>query len=53
MLDRNLFDIAAKGNIHNTQVQLTLLEGEVTWDRLGEFDGTDYAAIWQGELPNF
>jgi len=53
VLDRNLFDIAAKGNIHNTQVQLTLLEGEVTWDRLGEFDGTDYAAIWQGELPNF
>lgn len=53
VLDRNLFEVQAKGNIHSTQVQLTLLEGELTWDRLGEFDGTDYAAIWQGELPNF
>ena len=53
VLDRNLFEVAPKGNIHDTQVQLTLLEGEVTWDRHGEFDGTEHAAIWQGELPNF
>jgi hypothetical protein len=53
VLDRNLFEVAPKGNIHNTQVQLTLLEGEVTWDRQSEFDDTEHAAIWRGELPNF
>ncbi|WP_375738582.1 amidohydrolase [Pseudomonas boanensis] len=53
VLDRNLFEVEAKGNIHNTQVQLTLLQGEVTWDRQGEFDDTEHAAIWRGELPNF
>ncbi|WP_044874535.1 amidohydrolase [Pseudomonas sp. LFM046] len=52
VLDRNLFEVAPKGNIHNTQVQLTLLEGEVTWDRHGEFDDTTYAATWRGELPD-
>lgn len=52
VLDRNLFERAPKGNIHDTQVQLTLLEGEVTWDRNGEFDDTAYAATWRGELPN-
>lgn len=52
VLDRNLFEVAPKGNIHSTQVQLTLLEGEVTWDRHGEFDDTGYAATWRGELPN-
>ncbi|MOA46800.1 hypothetical protein D3C78_1693570 [compost metagenome] len=52
MLDRNLFEVTPKGNIHGTQVQLTLLEGEVTWDRYGELDGTSYAATWRGELPN-
>ncbi|MCY1392163.1 Amidohydrolase family protein [compost metagenome] len=53
VLDRNLFEVEPRGNIHDTQVQLTLLEGEVTWDRHGEFDGTEHAAVWQGELPNF
>ncbi|BAN48175.1 amidohydrolase [Metapseudomonas resinovorans] len=53
VLDRNLFEVEPKGNIHNAQVQLTLLEGEVTWDRHGEFAGTAHAATWQGELPNF
>jgi predicted amidohydrolase YtcJ len=52
VLDRNLFEVAPKGNIHNAQVQLTLLEGEVTWDRHGEFDDTGYAATWRGELPD-
>ncbi|WAG76676.1 amidohydrolase [Metapseudomonas furukawaii] len=53
VLDRNLFEVSPKGNIHNTQVQLTLLEGEVTWDRHGEFDDSRHAATWRGELPNF
>ncbi|MEH6484814.1 MULTISPECIES: amidohydrolase [Pseudomonas] len=53
VLDRDLFARSAKGNIHDTQVQLTLLEGEVMWDRQGEFNNTDHAAVWQGELPNF
>ncbi|NWL76923.1 amidohydrolase [Pseudomonas taiwanensis] len=53
VLDRNLFEVEPKGNIHNTQVQLTLLEGEVTWDRHGEFDDTSHVATWRFELPNF
>ncbi len=52
VLDRNLFEVAPKGNIHGTQVQLTLLEGEVTWDRNGEFDDTTYAATWRFDLPD-
>lgn len=53
VLDRNLFEVAPKGNIHNTQVQLTVLEGEITWDRNGEFDGSPHAATWRRELPDF
>lgn len=53
VLDRNLFEVEPKGNIHNTQVQLTLLEGEVTWDRHGEFDGSSHTATWRFELPDF
>lgn len=53
VLDRNLFEVEPKGNIHNTQVQITVLEGEVTWDRNGEFDASSHAATWRRELPNF
>lgn len=53
VLDRNLFDQPARGNIHNTQVQLTLLEGELVWDAHGEFDGTARQAVWQREIPDF
>ncbi|WP_186436373.1 amidohydrolase [Cobetia crustatorum] len=53
VLDRDLFDIAIKGNLHATQVELTLLEGEVTWDRMGAFTDTDMAATWQEPLPAF
>lgn len=53
VLDRNLFDIPAKGNIHNTQVDLTLIEGQFSWDRHGRFNNTELAATWQEELPDF
>ncbi|MNJ64004.1 hypothetical protein D3C77_599390 [compost metagenome] len=53
VLDRNLFEVEPKGNIHNTQVQITVLEGEITWDRNGEFDASTHTATWRRELPNF
>lgn len=53
VLDRNLFEVEARGQIHATQVQLTFLEGQLVWDRHGLFDGTEQAAVWQRELPAF
>ncbi|MBU3068450.1 amidohydrolase [Aestuariicella sp. G3-2] len=36
VLDRNVFEVEARGNIHNTQVDLTFLEGRLMWDREAE-----------------
>ncbi len=53
VLDRNLFEVEAEGNIHNTQVELTMLEGQWVWDAKGEFDNTVREAVWQYEHPDF
>ncbi|MES0826889.1 amidohydrolase [Ruegeria sp. SCP11] len=52
VLDRNLFEIDPKGNIHDTAVELTLLEGRLVHDLHSRFDGTDLEAVWQGEPPS-
>lgn len=53
VLDRNLFELEPRGNIHNTQVELTVLEGAVVWDRHDRFGGTPWQARWRKELPEF
>lgn len=53
VLDRNLFEIEARGNIHNTHVDLTFLEGEIVWDRHGQFNDSKLQAVWHNEIPNF
>ncbi len=52
VLDRNLFEIDHHGKIYDTQVELTLLEGEVIWDSQSRFAGTPRAAVWS-EAPAF
>lgn len=53
VLDRNLFEVELRGNLHNTQVEMTLLEGQLMWDAHGQFDGTEHQAIWSRERPDF
>jgi len=54
VLDRNLFEIESQGNIHNTRVDLTLMEGEFVWDRLKQLENTDLTAVWKSEeVPEF
>jgi len=52
VLDRNLLEVNPRGNIYNTQVQLTLLEGKVIWDSEGRFADTHNQALWQ-DAPDF
>ncbi|MGH1541334.1 MAG: amidohydrolase [Arenicella sp.] len=47
VLDRNPFDIEIRGNLHQTKVELTLLEGQCTWDALGCLSATDNQAVWK------
>jgi predicted amidohydrolase YtcJ len=54
VLDRNLFEIEPQGNIHNTQVDITLMEGRVVWDRQELWKGTACEAVWQcDQVPEF
>jgi len=43
-LDRNLFDLELQGNVHNTHVDLTVMAGQVVWDRNGELAQTKLKA---------
>ncbi|WP_261842198.1 amidohydrolase [Aliamphritea ceti] len=52
VLDQNPFEIDLKGVLHKTRVELTLLEGQCTWDALGCLENTDNRAVWRS-LPNF
>jgi predicted amidohydrolase YtcJ len=51
VLDRDPFAQAPRGYLHATGVDLTLIEGEVVWDRQGELDGGPLQAVWGRELP--
>ncbi|WXL26444.1 amidohydrolase [Ectopseudomonas mendocina] len=52
VLDRDLFSQPAQGFVQATQVELTLLEGQFTWDRHGELDATQQRALWRKEVPD-
>ncbi|MCR8922960.1 amidohydrolase [Dasania sp. GY-MA-18] len=53
-LDRNLFELELQGNVHNTQVDLTMMAGQVVWDRNGELSGTPLQApLNPDNVPNF
>ena len=54
VLDRNLFDLEPQGNMHNTQVDVTLIEGQLVWDRLEQFKACGLTAVWhKDEVPEF
>lgn len=53
VLDRNLFEIEARGNIHNTHIEFTFIEGDIVWDRHGQFNETKLQATWHNEIPKF
>lgn len=50
-LDRNLFDIEP-GQIHDTSVELTMLQGQLTYDRAGLLDEQLIRPVWRGEVPS-
>lgn len=52
VLDRNLLEMTPRGNIYNTQVELTVLEGKVIWDSEDRFANTSNEAFWQN-APDF
>ncbi|MBS0365474.1 MAG: amidohydrolase [Proteobacteria bacterium] len=52
VLDRNLFEVdAAAGAIRDTRVQLTLVDGEPTWDGGGLLRGAGIAPLWDSPAP--
>lgn len=51
VLDRDLFAQEPFGNIHATGVDLTLLEGELVYDKAGEFESYGLEAVWTGHSP--
>lgn len=53
VLDRDLFAIPPRGNIHNTQVELTMIEGQFVWDAHGELENTPLTSTWAKTAPNF
>ncbi|MED5295870.1 MAG: amidohydrolase [Pseudomonadota bacterium] len=53
VLDRNLFEVPARGGIHATQVEWTLLESRPTWDAAGDFQQSELEAVWTQAPPAF
>lgn len=51
VLDRDPFAHEPRGWLHASGVDLTLIEGQVVWDRQGAFDGGPLQAAWDRELP--
>ena len=54
VLDRNLFELEPQGNLHNTRVDITVMEGEIVWDRLDQFEQAELEAVWKSDqVPTF
>lgn len=53
VLDTNPFERECRGQLHKTQIDLTFLQGRLTWDRLGVYDNTALRATWSQTLPDF
>lgn len=52
VIDRDLFDLEPLGNIHDTQVLATLVEGEVVYDAPGLFVDAGQSPVWQSPPPD-
>lgn len=53
VLDANPFEGECRGELHKTAVDLTFLQGQLTWDRLGMLEESPLRAIWSQSLPDF
>ncbi|MNH83091.1 N-substituted formamide deformylase precursor [compost metagenome] len=51
VIDRDLFAEPARNYIHKTQVLLTLVEGQLVYDRHSTLADIGLKAVWQGEPP--
>lgn len=53
VLDNNPFERPVQGMLHRTQVDLTFIDGQLSWDRTGEYLDTKLKPIWAINLPSF
>ena len=53
VLDTNPFERPVQGNLHNTKVDLTFIDGQLSWDRTGLFVDSELKPIWAVDLPSF
>ncbi len=51
VLDRNLFEVEPVGGISGARVELTLVDGEPTWDAAGLLAAHGLAAVWPAPAP--
>ena len=51
VIDRDLFAEPARNYIHQTQVLLTFVEGQLVYDRHSTLEAVGLKAVWQGEPP--
>lgn len=51
VLDRNPFEREVHGNLHQTQVLLTLIEGQVAWDSESILKPAGLSPVWSTPLP--
>lgn len=51
VLDKNPFVIEPHRNLHRTQVLLTMIEGQITWDAASFFEPAGIDAAWSAPMP--
>jgi len=51
VIDRDLFAQPARNYIHQTQVLLTFVDGQLVYDRNGALADAGLKAVWTGEPP--
>ena len=51
VLDRDLFKLQAGAGLHQSQVLLTLIEGQVTWDAASILGSVGRKPVWSAPLP--
>jgi predicted amidohydrolase YtcJ len=51
VLDRNLFEIEIDGSLHDAEVELTLLQGQPTWDCAGLLESSGVEPVWSPPAP--
>ena len=53
ILDANPFERKCRGKLHTTKVDLTFLQGQLVWDRLGTYRDSPLQPTWCNSLPAF